>query len=75
MFFWAAVLFEQTSIAPSQCRQQKNSTQSDVIISQRHSWWDPIALCAERVRELGPQQHTQEPTQASVTAEGFVVVG
>ena len=28
----------------------KNSTQSDEITSQRHSWWDPTSLAAERVR-------------------------
>ena len=33
---------------------------------------DPISLCAERVREPRPKQPTQEPTQASLTAEGIV---
>ena len=33
------------------------STQNDETTSQRQSWWDPISLYAERVRE--PSQHSQ----------------
>ena len=64
--------FKQTSLALSQCCLQNNSTHNDEITSQRHSWWDSSSLCAERVREPRPQQSTQQPTQTSLTAEGFL---
>ena len=44
-----------------------NSTQNDDKTSHR---WDPTSLCAERVRK----HPTQEPTQASLTADEFVVL-
>ena len=76
-FAWKSsflLTFKQTPIPPSQCCQQNNSTPKDEIASQRHSWWDPTALCAERVREQRPKQPTQKPTQACLTAEMFVIL-
>ena len=62
-------------LLPKKCDcQQNNSTQNDETSSQRHRSWDPTSLCAERVREPKPKQPMQKPTQAILTAEGFVVL-
>ena len=41
---------------------------SDGIISQRHSWWTRVRLCAETL------EPTQERWQANLTVVGFVVL-
>ena len=48
--------------------------QKHEITFQTYSWWDPISLCADHVREPTPQQPTEELTQASLIAERFVVL-
>ena len=68
------LLFNKTAVAPSRCCQQKDSTQKDEITSQKkHSWWDPLSLCRTRAGTKA-KQPSQDFTQASLTAEGFVVL-
>ena len=68
LFLLLFLTFKQTSIAPSQC-----STENDEITYQKRSWWDPTSSRAEPVRDPKPKQPTEEITQVSLTAEGYVV--